>query len=93
MPSAGGAGRDRLRIVLSRYKKIPGFTDEDVEKATSCKVLWKVPNNYQVIGPAIDKAARWIAGITISAAPIRDSPRTGGCDHSRRRRTLAALPT
>ncbi|HTR23497.1 MAG TPA: AAA family ATPase [Terriglobales bacterium] len=50
-----GAGRERLRVVLNRYKKIPGFTDEDVEKATSCKVLWKVPNNYQVIGPAIDK--------------------------------------
>jgi pilus assembly protein CpaE len=52
-----GAGRDRLRIVLNRYKKIPGFTDEDVEKATNCKVLWKVPNNYQVIGPAIDKGS------------------------------------
>jgi pilus assembly protein CpaE len=52
-----GAGRDRLRIVLNRYKKIPGFTDEDVEKATNCKVLWKVPNNFQVIGPAIDKGS------------------------------------
>ena len=51
-----GAGRDRLRIVLTRYKKIPGFTEEDVEKATNCKVLWKVPNNFQVVGPAIDKA-------------------------------------
>ena len=50
-----GAGRDRLRVVLNRYKKIPGFTDEDVERATNCKVLWKVPNNFQVIGPAIDK--------------------------------------
>jgi len=50
-----GAGRDRLRLVLNRYKKIPGFSDEDVEKATSCKVLWKVPNNFQVIAPAIDK--------------------------------------
>jgi Flp pilus assembly CpaE family ATPase len=52
-----GASRERLRIVLNRYKKIPGFTDEDVEKATSCKVLWKIPNNYQVIGPAIDKGS------------------------------------
>ena len=52
-----GAGRDRLRIVLNRYKKIPGFTDEDVEKTTNCKVLWKVPNNYQLIGPAIDKGS------------------------------------
>ena len=52
-----GAGRDRLRMVLNRYKKIPGFTDEDVEKATNCKVLWKVPNNYQLVGPAIDKGS------------------------------------
>jgi len=52
-----GAGRDRLRVVLNRYKKIPGFTDEDVERATNCKVLWKVPNNFQVIGPAIDKGS------------------------------------
>lgn len=52
-----GAGRDRLRLVLNRYKKIPGFTDEDVEKATNCKVLWKVPNNFHIIGPAIDKGS------------------------------------
>lgn len=52
-----GAGRDRVRIVLNRYKRIPGFTDEDVEKATNCKVLWKIPNNFQVIGPAIDKGS------------------------------------
>jgi pilus assembly protein CpaE len=50
-----GATRDRVRIVLNRYKKIPGFTDEDVEKATNCKLLWKIPNNYQSIAPAIDK--------------------------------------
>jgi pilus assembly protein CpaE len=48
-------GRSRLRLVLNRYKKIPGFSEEDVEKATNCKVLWKVPNNFQLIGPAIDK--------------------------------------
>ena len=52
-----GATRDRVRIVLNRYKKIPGFTDEDVEKATSSKLLWKVPNNYQSIAPAIDRGA------------------------------------
>jgi Flp pilus assembly CpaE family ATPase len=50
-----GTGRDRVRIVLNRYKKIPGFTDEDVETATNCKLLWKLPNNYQAIAPAIDK--------------------------------------
>jgi len=50
-------GRERLRLVLNRYKKIPGFTEEDVEKASNCKILWKVPNNYQLVGPAIDKGA------------------------------------
>lgn len=50
-----GAGRDRVRLVLNRYKKIPGFTEEDVEKATNCKLLWKLPNSYQLVSPAIDK--------------------------------------
>jgi len=49
-----GTGRDRLRVVLNRYKKIPGFTDEDVQQVTNCKVLWKVPNAFQVISPSID---------------------------------------
>src|SRR5579871_6016194 len=49
-----GTGRDRLRMVLSRYKKIPGFTDEDVQQVTNCKVLWKIPNAYQSISPSID---------------------------------------
>jgi len=52
-----GAGRQRLRMVLNRYKKIPGFTDEDVEHATRCKVLWKIPNAFQAISPAIDHGA------------------------------------
>jgi pilus assembly protein CpaE len=52
-----GTGRNRLRIVLNRYKKIPGFTDEDVEQSTHCKVLWKIPNAYQAISPAIDHGA------------------------------------
>jgi len=49
-----GSGRNRLRIVLNRHKKIPGFTDEDVEQATRCKVLWKIPNAFHAISPAID---------------------------------------
>src|SRR5580698_3938126 len=52
-----GAGRNRLRMVLNRYKKIPGFTDEDIERATRCKVLWKIPNAFHSILPAIDHGA------------------------------------
>src|SRR5271165_1582309 len=50
-----GSGRDRLRIVLNRYKKIPGFTDEDVQQVTNCKVLWKVPNAFHAVSPSIDQ--------------------------------------
>lgn len=49
-----GTGRDRMRMVLNRYKKIPGFTDEDIEEATNCKVLWKLPNAFHTVSPAID---------------------------------------
>ena len=50
-----GTDRDRVRLVLNRFKKIPGFSDEDVEGATNCKLLWKIVNNYQAVAPAIDK--------------------------------------
>src|SRR5579863_810421 len=49
-----GTGRDRVRLVLNRYKKIPGFTDDDVRQVTNCKVLWKIPNAFQSVSPAID---------------------------------------
>ncbi|MGA2696227.1 MAG: AAA family ATPase [Terriglobales bacterium] len=52
-----GMGRDRVRLVLNRYKKIPGFSDADVEEATHSKLLWKLPNNHQAIAPSIDKGA------------------------------------
>jgi pilus assembly protein CpaE len=52
-----GTGRDRVCLVLNRFKKIPGFTDEDVHKVTNCKLLWKLPNNFHAIGPAIDKGS------------------------------------
>jgi pilus assembly protein CpaE len=78
-----GAGRDRVRLVLNRYKKIPGFSDEDIEKSTDCKLLWKLPNNYQATAPAIDRgnpvalqenhdigrSFRALAAVLASAAP------------------------
>jgi pilus assembly protein CpaE len=49
-----GTGRNRVRVVLNRHKKIPGFTDEDIQQATHSKVLWKIPNCFQLVSPAID---------------------------------------
>jgi pilus assembly protein CpaE len=50
-----GTGRDRIRVVLNRYKKVPGFGDEDVQQVTNCRVLWKIPNAFQAIQPSIDR--------------------------------------
>jgi MinD-like ATPase involved in chromosome partitioning or flagellar assembly len=49
-------GNDRkIRAVLNRYKKIAGFGEEDVQKATNCTVAWKVPNSYHPVASAIDR--------------------------------------
>jgi pilus assembly protein CpaE len=50
-----GSGRDRARLIVNRFKKIPGFSDEDIEKVTNCKLLWKLPNNFHAAGPSADK--------------------------------------
>ena len=43
-----------MRLVLNRFKRIHGFSDEDVQQVTNCKVLWKVPNAFQAVSPSID---------------------------------------
>jgi pilus assembly protein CpaE len=47
--------RDKVRLVLNRYRKIGGFTDADVEALTSTKLLWKLPNQYALISSCIDR--------------------------------------
>src|ERR1700756_2091396 len=49
-----GTGRDRVRLVLNRFKRIHGFSDEDVQQVTNCKVLWKIPNAFHAVSPSID---------------------------------------
>ena len=44
-------------MILNRYKKIPGFSEQDVQQVTNCKVLWKVPNAFQAVSPSIDHGA------------------------------------
>jgi len=48
-------GQEKVRLVLNRYKRIPGFTEEDVERATNSKVLWKVPGHYPSVAAGIDR--------------------------------------
>jgi pilus assembly protein CpaE len=49
--------RDRVRLVLNRYRKTPGFSEADAESAAGAKLLWRVPNQYFAISTAIDRGA------------------------------------
>ena len=49
--------RDRLRLVLNRFRKVPGFSESDAENAAGVKLLWRVPNQYFAISSAIDRGA------------------------------------
>jgi len=49
------AGRGRLRLILNRYRKIPGLSDSDIEAATHSQILAKVPNQYHAISSGIDR--------------------------------------
>ena len=48
-------GRERVRLVLNRFRKVPGFSEADVEAASGIKLLWKIPNQYFAISTAIDR--------------------------------------
>jgi pilus assembly protein CpaE len=45
----------RVQLLVNRHRKIAGFSDEDAEAATNCRVFWKIPNQFNAIGPAIDR--------------------------------------
>jgi pilus assembly protein CpaE len=48
-------GRERVKLVLNRFRKIPGFSENDAESATGAKLLWKIPNHYFAVSGAIDR--------------------------------------
>jgi pilus assembly protein CpaE len=48
-------GRDRVQLLLNRFRKIPGFSETDAETAAGIKLLWKIPNQYFAVATAIDR--------------------------------------
>jgi pilus assembly protein CpaE len=52
---AESGNRDRIRLVLNRFRKIPGFNESEAEAAAGIKLLWKVPNQYFAVSVAIDR--------------------------------------
>jgi len=47
--------RERVGLVLNRFRKMPGFSETDAEAATGAKLLWKIPNQYFAVSAAIDR--------------------------------------
>ena len=47
--------RERVRLVLNRFRKVPGFSEADAEAAVGAKLLWRIPNQYLAISSAIDR--------------------------------------
>lgn len=47
--------RDRVRLILNRYRKVPGFSESDAEAAVGAKLLWRVPNQYFAVSSSIDR--------------------------------------
>jgi pilus assembly protein CpaE len=47
--------RDGVRLVLNRFRKVPGFSEADAEAAVGAKLLWRIPNQYFAISGAIDR--------------------------------------
>jgi pilus assembly protein CpaE len=50
-----GGGRERVRLVLNRFRKVPGFSEAEAEAAVGAKLLWRVPNHYFAVSSAIDR--------------------------------------
>ncbi len=48
-------GRERVWLVLNRFRKIAGFSEADAEAAAGVKLLWKIPNQYFAVSTAIDR--------------------------------------
>jgi pilus assembly protein CpaE len=47
--------RDKVQLILNRFRKIPGFSEADAEAAAGVKLLWKIPNQYFAVSTAIDR--------------------------------------
>lgn len=49
------SSREKVRLVLNRFRKTPEFSDADAEAAADARILWKIPSQYFVVGSAIDR--------------------------------------
>ncbi|MFZ3210660.1 MAG: hypothetical protein WA188_04030 [Terriglobales bacterium] len=51
----GSACCAEIGLVLNRFRKLPGFSDAEIESATKTKILAKIPDQYATVVAAIDQ--------------------------------------
>jgi pilus assembly protein CpaE len=84
-----GAGRDKIWLVLNRFRKIAGFSDSDAERATQTKILWKIPNHYPLVSASIENGipvaqqnhseiARSYQGLALALTQCSESKKSKG---------------
>lgn len=49
------SSREKVWLVLNRFRKIPGFSETDAEAAAGVKVVAKIPNQYFAVSTSIDR--------------------------------------
>jgi pilus assembly protein CpaE len=47
--------REKVMLVLNRFRKIPGFSETDAEAASGVKIIAKIPNQYFAVSTSIDR--------------------------------------
>ena len=53
----GEPNSPKVQLLVNRYRKIAGFSDEDAQEGTQCRIFWKIPNQFNAVGPAIDRGS------------------------------------
>ena len=50
-----GSASAHIGLLLNRFRKLPGFSEDEIQNATKSKIMWKIPNQYAAVSSAIDR--------------------------------------
>jgi len=50
-----GSAFAQIGLVLNRFRKLPGFSEGEIETTTKTKIMCKIPNQYAAVSTAIDR--------------------------------------
>jgi pilus assembly protein CpaE len=48
-------GSNRVRVVLNRFRKLPGLSETSIRNATRSSVIYRIPNSYNLVATSIER--------------------------------------